>query len=115
MTAKKKTEMTNAEILRALQLPPGDSFAKFQAATPEAVCRMFRVGKRTVAKWMKTKKIGFVKIGRSVRFLPEHLEIFTTRYGVKSDLKYSHAESFAPVPPPTKVFLTVGTKTTQLE
>jgi excisionase family DNA binding protein len=50
--------------------------------TDEAA-RDLKLGKRTLAQLIAERKIGFIKIGRSVRFSREDLDAFVERQRVK--------------------------------
>ena len=91
-----------------------DHFASFNSMTPDGVAACFKVGKRTVSEWLKNKKIGYIKVGRSVRILPQHLEEFVARFNIKSsghslELNPRNGEATGPI-----IYLTVGTATTQV-
>lgn len=51
--------------------------------SPEAA-RALGLGKRTLAQLIAERKIGFIKIGRSVRFSREDLDAFVERQRVKA-------------------------------
>jgi excisionase family DNA binding protein len=51
--------------------------------TTEAA-RALGLGKRTLAELIAERKIGFIKIGRSVRFAPEDLDAFVERQRIKA-------------------------------
>ena len=51
--------------------------------SPEAA-RELNIGKRTLAQLIAERKIGFIKIGRSVRFSREDLDAFVERQRVKA-------------------------------
>jgi excisionase family DNA binding protein len=50
--------------------------------SPEAA-RALGLGKRTLAELIAERKIGFIKIGRSVRFSREDIDAFVERQRVK--------------------------------
>ena len=51
--------------------------------SPEAA-RELNIGKRTLAQLIAERKIGFIKIGRSVRFSREDLDAFVERQRVQA-------------------------------
>jgi excisionase family DNA binding protein len=51
--------------------------------SPEAA-RELKIGKRTLAQLIAERKIGFIKIGRSVRFSREDLDAFVERQRIKA-------------------------------
>lgn len=48
--------------------------------TQEEVAQMMGVGIETIRKWRREGKIGFIRIGRVVRFEPEAIAAFLTAH-----------------------------------
>ncbi len=46
------------------------------------VCRLLNACPRTLEFWMKQGRIAFLRIGRSIRFTPEHIEQFKAAHAV---------------------------------
>ena len=51
---------------------------------PPQAAQVLGIGKRTLAELTAERKIGFIKIGRSVRFSCEDLDTFVERQRVKA-------------------------------
>jgi excisionase family DNA binding protein len=52
--------------------------------TTTEAARALGLGKRTLAQLIAERKVGFIKIGRSVRFSREDLDAFVERQRVKA-------------------------------
>jgi excisionase family DNA binding protein len=44
------------------------------------VSELYGVHRMTVHRWMKSKRIGYMRVGRVIRFRPEHLDEFDTAH-----------------------------------
>ena len=84
----------------------------YEAITLDEFSGLFKVAKRTAAYWIKARKLGYIKVGRSVRILPRHIEEFVAKFNINSAGKALPLNSGKPVAP--KVYLTIGTATTQV-
>lgn len=51
---------------------------------PPQAAQVLGIGKRTLAELTAERKIGFIKIGRSVRFSREDLDAFVERQRIKA-------------------------------
>lgn len=103
------------EAAKARGIFPGaGNHLPFNALTPDGLRDLFGVSQRTVADWIKNRKIGFVKIGRSVRFTPDHIQDFIARHNVRPFGKHDYSPTPDKASSTPKVYLTVGTVTTQV-
>jgi len=63
--------------------PPRRLADNNQAFTADIVCQLYNISKRKLANLIADQQIGYLKFGRSVRFLPRHIEEFINSHEVR--------------------------------